>query len=97
MLAMDEREPTWQPRADVAWTGEGQRVVAMALSRPESQPLLLEGPASLIWGALIEGAGSEDEVVARVAEMVGVSADIVEGDVVSFLGQLESLGLASLA
>lgn len=92
---MSEREPTWRVRVDVAWTDEAPRFVAMALSRPEMQPVSLEGPAALIWQAVSEGAGGESAVVARVAELAGVSPEVVAGDVVAFLLELESLGLAS--
>lgn len=95
MTAMCEREPEWQVRADVAWTGNGQRVVALALATPERQPVVLEGPAALIWEAVSEGAAGEAEMVARVAELAGVAPDVVVDDVAAFLRELEGAALAS--
>ena len=95
MTGMSEREPRWQVRGDVAWTGSGDRFVAMALATPEKQPLVLEGPAALIWQTLSEGPLAETDVVAQVAELAGIEPEVITDDVAAFLRQLEDAKLAS--
>jgi hypothetical protein len=89
--------------ADIVWTRSPEvavvespgRVVVLALAHPTTaRPLVMEGPAAAIWHALAEPA-----TVAQVAELVaadfGVPATEVDGDVATFVADLESRGLLS--
>ncbi len=84
---------TWRRRDDVAWTGDGAHVVVLALDGAEA-PAALEGSAAIIWHALVAGAGTSDQVAARVAQSAGVAVDAVREDVAEFLAELAARGLA---
>lgn len=93
--AVIEVRPGWSIRDDVAWTGEGDRFVALSLSDEKCLPRALEGSAALVWQALADGGGPADQVVSRVAEAAGADEEIVAGDVAAFLATLEAQGLIS--
>lgn len=69
--------------------------MVLDLTTPETaRPFVMEGSAYAIWRALDEPA-STDQVVERVAADFGIPAAEVEPDVLAFLAELESRGLAT--
>jgi len=91
---VEQRAPRWAIRDDVAWTGERDRFVVLPLSDPAGQPQVLEGSAAMIWAALADGAAAFGEIIGRVAETAGTAQAVVEADVIAFVDDLASLGLA---
>ncbi|QKJ20306.1 PqqD family protein [Microbacterium hominis] len=83
------RSPLWRIRDDVAWTGSGERVVALALADPAAAPVALEGSAAIIWTALADSACDADTLIQRVAERADVETADVADDVRGFLRTLE--------
>ncbi len=75
----------------VGWaaTPEGSVVVAHL---PDGPPYVLPASAASIWSAAVEG-GDAAAVVARVAELCGAAAEVVDADVRALLTQLVQLGL----
>ncbi|UYK39507.1 ATP-binding protein [Microbacterium terricola] len=90
---LEFREARWRIREDVAWTGEEDRVVALALTRPDAQPAAMEGSAAEIWLALAEGEAGLDEVAVRIAGRAEISVAGIAGDVAAFLTALAAADL----
>ena len=81
----------------VAWLdpdGDGGEVV-YATTLPDGPPLVLRGPAAVIFLAAADG-GPVEEVLDRVTETTDAPAEQVRADVLAFLAQLASLGLVTL-
>lgn len=93
---LERRPARWTIRADVAWTGEPGRYVVLPLA-DAAEPTALEDSAAVIWQALAAGPGSTAEIVARVASLAAVDADIVRPDVETFLAELARLGVVAPA
>jgi hypothetical protein len=78
----------------VAWLDLAERgqdaVYASAL--PDGPPMVLQATAALIFLEAAKG-GTVDEVVARVAEESGQSAQEIRADVVGFVDELVHAGL----
>lgn len=89
---VERRAPRWAIRDDVAWTGEGDRVVVLSLADAAARPQVLEGSAATIWSALAAGAAPMRDVIGRVADTAGVSPDRVAADVAAFVGDLRDRG-----
>ena len=85
----------WHRNPDVALVESPGRVVVLDLTTPQTaRPFVMEGSAHAIWRAL-DLHPTADQVVARVAADFGIPAAEVEPDVLTFLAELESRGLAS--
>jgi hypothetical protein len=85
----------WRRNPDVAVVESPGRVVVLDLTTPQTaRPFAMEGSAHAIWRALAEQS-TTDQVVQRVAADFGIPAAEVEPDVLTFLADLESRGLAS--
>jgi hypothetical protein len=92
-VAAEHRDDAWHRSADVAWVGNGERVVVLDLGDPTAaRPQLMEGPAAAIWRA-VDGVRDTDGVVSAVAAAAGLTTDEVAGDVAGFLEQLWAQGL----
>ena len=88
-------DPVWLRNPDVAVVESPGRVVVLDLTTPQTaMPFAMEGSACAIWRAMAEPS-TTDQIVARVAADFGAPAAEVERDVLTFLGELESRGLAS--
>ena len=87
-------EPVVRPAPDVAYVvDDTQEAVRVYLARvPQGPPLVLDGPAAVIWEELVEG-GTRAEIAARVAQSVDAAPDRVAADVAAFLVQLTDQGL----
>jgi hypothetical protein len=86
---------------DVAWVSledlDVHGVPTAYVSRlPHGPPTVLEGPACVVWLAIVEG-GSRDEVTTTAALMWGVETESIRGDVAAVLEQLLAAGLVSSA
>lgn len=58
--------PGWSIRDDVAWTDDGERVVALSLARwRDCRPVAIEGTGAVVWRAIAGWPGIELEVLAR--------------------------------
>lgn len=82
---------------DVAWVSRedldsGEQPAAYVTRLPDGPPMVLEGPACVVWLAVADGGTAED-VVARTAELAGVDAAVVRDDVTRLLAELEAAGL----
>jgi hypothetical protein len=78
----------------VAWLDLAERGqdVVYASTLPDGPPMVLQATAALIF--LVAGQGGTiDEVVARVAEESGQSAQEIRDDVVGFVDELVHAGL----
>lgn len=88
-------DTVWRRNADVAVVESPGRVVVLDLTTPQTaRPFAMEGSAWAIWQALAEPSTTA-QIVERVAADFGAPAAEVEPDVVTFLAELESQGLAS--
>ena len=84
----------WRRNPDVAVVESPGRVVVLDLTTPQTaRPFVMEGSAYAIWQALDEPRPRRP-VVERVAADFGIPAAEVEPDVLAFLAELESRGLA---
>lgn len=104
-MAADPRSPRWAPAPAVAWeTVPDGGAVVMALTT--GVPLLLSPSGGLIWDVLLghrtpaEDLGAHppapltaEEVAAGVAELVGLEAQDLAGDVRAFLQMLAGHGV----
>ena len=83
-----------RPGTDVAYVfDEADDAPRVYLARvPAGPPLVLDGPAALVWEEVTEG-GTREEITTRVAEAAGRSVAEVAGDVEHFLDELAGLGL----
>ncbi|MEH3088408.1 MAG: PqqD family peptide modification chaperone [Microbacterium arborescens] len=90
------RDVSWRVGDDVAWTGDDDSFVALALAADGSpEPVSLDGTAGVIWRVLAEARGATVDAIARaVAARAGVTADDIAGDVAAFLRSLADRGLA---
>lgn len=82
---------------DVAWVSRedldsGDQPAAYVTRLPDGPPMVLEGPACVVWLAVADG-GTAEEVVARTAELAGVGAAVVRDDVTRLLAELMTAGL----
>ena len=88
-------DPVWRRNPDVAVVESPGRVVVLDLTTPQTAtPFAMEGSARAIWRAMAEPS-TTDQIVERVAADFGAPAAEVEPDVLTFLAELESRGLAS--
>jgi len=80
----------------IAWLvgTEDDEDVAYVTTLPDGPPLVLRGPASLIFRA-VAPSGTREEIVARVAEEAGLGPDEVRDDVVAFLDTLAAAGIVA--
>jgi hypothetical protein len=65
-----------------------------ATALPDGPPVVLRGPAAVIFRAAV-GGGTADEVAARVAVEAGQSPEVILADVLGFLDELIDLGILS--
>lgn len=84
---------------DVAWVSlEGldtDGVPSAYVTRlPQGPPTTLEGPACVVWLALVDG-GSHDEITTAAAQMWDIDPAAISGDVHDLIGQLVDVGLVS--
>lgn len=83
--------------SDVAWVqaqdGGYDSELAWVTRVPDGPPLTLNGPALLIWQAMVDG-GSLDEITARVRHTAN-DPSVPEKDVHQFLSALVSYGLVT--
>ncbi|WP_347108256.1 PqqD family protein [Paenarthrobacter sp. S56] len=89
---------TWFRAPDVAFECSDQDVYLLDLqdlSIPP-EPRALQGPAASIWRALgtISAPRSEQDLLQLVAEEYGMKPGDIQGQVLAFLHELESAGLA---
>ncbi|MFE1645859.1 ATP-binding protein [Microbacterium sp. P01] len=86
----------WRRAERVAWTDDGDRVVALSLTDSAAAPVAMEGPAGVVWRCLeVDEARYTAEVVRRVATVAALESIDVDADVRAFLGALAEAGLAS--
>ncbi len=85
-------EPVWRIREDVAFTGEGERYVALALSDlMNPTPLALQGTAATIWAALAKAREiTATSLVETIADSLGLTPTDVDHDVREFLTTLQA-------
>jgi hypothetical protein len=81
--------PTWQQDARVLARRSGDRVVVLAPAGVD--PVVLEGPAAIVWGLLAEPV-EEQALFELVAESFGVPVATVTTDVAPFLRELLEAG-----
>lgn len=81
---------------DLAMVGDEQRIAMVDLAHPERPPMVLEGPAAMIW-SLVDGRRSTDEIVTELAEMYAAPVDGLRHDVETFLRDLSARDLVTLA
>jgi hypothetical protein len=72
--------------------GAPERVVVLDLDHLDLPPYVFEGSAAQVW-ACLDGERTETEVVTDLADAYEVSAELVAGDVRSFVDRLRDLGL----
>ena len=81
---------------DVAWvdaaTASQDSFQAFVARLPDGPPVVLTGPAWLIWTSVVE-TPRLDDVVAAVSSSTGAPVAEVAGDVAGFLEQLVAQGL----
>ncbi len=78
-------------RADaLEWREVDGEIVALDLRR--SVYLAINPSGALLWPALVEGA-SRDELVTRLSDEAGISAEVASADVERFLAELAEHGL----
>ena len=78
-------------RADaLEWREVDGEIVALDLRR--SVYLAINPSGALLWPALVEGA-SRDELVTRLSDEAGISAEVASADVDRFLSELAEHGL----
>jgi hypothetical protein len=88
-------DPVWRRNPDVAVVESPGRVVVLDLTTPQTAtPFAMEGSACAIWQAMAEPS-TTNRIVERVAADFGAPAAEVEPDVLTFLAELESRGLAT--
>ncbi len=68
------------------------RDVVYAARLPDGPPLVLAGPGAVVWHAVVPG-GALGDVVARVADVTGESAEAVRPGVESFVAGLVDAGV----
>lgn len=62
----------------VAWTVSPTRVVAMDLSQPGANPLVLEASAAIVWEEIAaEGSIAPDDLLRTIATAFDVEADSI--------------------
>ncbi len=81
---------TWSHRPDVAWIGDEDRVVALALGRADARPLAFDARASRLWLRLAVPTPLAD-LVDELAD--GHEPSEVEEGLRRFLEQLQEGGL----
>ena len=79
----------WVSREDL---DQGEQPAAYVTRLPNGPPLVLEGPACVVWLAVVEG-GTTEAVVTRTAELAGVDPAVVRDDVTRLLSDLVAGGL----
>ena len=82
---------------DVAWVSDasldaGTVPSAYAARLPQGPPVSLDGPACVVWLALVEG-GTYDEIAAAAAQMWDTDAQSISGDVIALVEELVRVGL----
>lgn len=80
--------PVVGPKAELGVVRRAGRVVLQDLDRLEEAPLVLTGTAEEIW-QLLDGRSVAD-VVAALAAVHEVDADVIRPDVVAFLDDLRA-------
>jgi hypothetical protein len=81
---------SWRHSERVAWVDSGDRVTILDLSVSQDEPRILSESASAVWRA-VDGLRSDSDIVAEVALGYGVSSEVIEADVRSFLNELAEL------
>lgn len=79
------------PAADVAYVEDPRRPDTVYVAKvPDGEPLILQGPAAMIWLAALDEAHPADShaVTALVAAWTEVSEGELRADIESFLAQL---------
>ncbi|WP_310529340.1 PqqD family peptide modification chaperone [Nocardioides sp.] len=83
---------------DIAWVSRedldsGDQPVAYVASLPHGPPIVLEGPACLVWLLLADG-GSVEDIARGAAELAGLTTAEVIDDVEVLLSELVEVGVA---
>lgn len=79
---------------DVAWTGEGQRIVALNLVDPGASPFALEGTAAVVWAAVADaGEITLDALLSRLYDEFDADESTIRNDVERLVGDLTARGL----
>lgn len=93
---MTQAESVWSRTAGVASVDDGHRVVLLALhSAVVNQPVILVGPARLIWHAL-KGGASPRQIARSIMDGESEADGRIAAQAQEFLQHLEDLGLAQL-
>ena len=82
----------WERASSAAYVESAERVVVLDLDHPDLPPFVFEGSGAQIW-ACVDGARTEDEIVADLAEAFEVPVEVVAPDVRRFVDRLRELGL----
>lgn len=86
---------TYWHRGDIASIESAERAVILLLARDlTSQPFVLEAQAARIWQALSVEPREESSIVTHVADHYGLAPGLIRDDVIHFLVELETRGLA---
>ncbi len=85
---------TVRVRDACGWLEHGGAVYVAPL--PDGPPLVLEGSSALVWAAVVEG-GRVDDLVDRVAQAAGESAEAVAPGVAAFVDGLVAAGVLAVA
>lgn len=80
----------FQMRDTLLYENVGGEVVALDMQ--SGSYFSLQSSAALIW-SLIEKAASTEQIIGQIAHTYSVDREKAESDVVSFLGQLQTVGL----
>lgn len=82
---------------DVAWTLDGERVVAMDLKTPGAVPRVLEASAAVIWEEIALGGGlSAEELLERLCEIFETDEREIRPGLESLISDLVDLRLLTV-
>ena len=85
---------TLRIRDDVAWTGEGARIVALNLTELTATPFALEGSAAVVWQTIFEAGGiTLEQLLADLYAAFDADEDRIRDDVERLVDDLIARGL----
>lgn len=90
---MTSHDQVWSHADEIAVVDNDERIVILALDRPDEPPVVLSGSAARIWRC-IDGGCTEEQLAARVSETYAVERDRIRAEVEAFLAELQGLGVA---